>query len=105
GGGKAGQESTLEGHLKGNGFFDVANYPTATFRVIDVSPKVLPGPTQTEYTASGELTMKGQTNNVAFPMRVVVGENGEVWMYATLDLDRTKWGINFGSATIADRIT
>src|SRR5690606_28201574 len=53
GGGKAGQESTLEGHLKGNGFFDVANYPTATFRVIDVSPKVLPGPTQTEYTATG----------------------------------------------------
>lgn len=105
GGGKAGQESMLESHLKAEGFFDVESHPTATFVINDVSPKVLPGPDNTEYTASGELTLKGRTNDVSFPMRVIVAENNEVWMSASLTLDRTLWGVSAGSATIADRIT
>lgn len=105
GGGKAGQESTLEGHLKGERFFDTANHPTATFKITDVSPKVLPGPEQSEYNATGELTIKGQTEEVSFPMKVVVDENNEVWVTADLEIDRTKWGIDFGSASIAEKIT
>ncbi|MEX2340808.1 MAG: YceI family protein [Candidatus Paceibacterota bacterium] len=105
GGGKAGQESMLEGHLKAEGFFDIESYPTATFRIVDVSPKVLPGPDQSEYTATGELTLKGQTNSLSFPMRVVVNNDNEVWMYASLTIDRTLWGVNAGSASVADRIT
>lgn len=105
GGGKMGQESTLEGHLKGEGFFDAENYSTATFSVTDVTPKVLPGPDQSEYTATGELTMKGKTESVSFPMRVIVDDNNEVWMLADVTLDRTKWGVSGGSASIADRIT
>lgn len=105
GGGKAGQESALEGHLKSQGFFDAANHPTATFRITDVSPKVLPGPGQTDYTASGELTMKGETRPVTFPAKVAVAGEGEVWLTAALEIDRTEWGINFGSAKFTDRIT
>lgn len=105
GGGKAVQESALEGHLKGERFFDVANNPTATFKIVDVSPKVLPGPERSDYEATGELTMKGQTHEVTFPMKVVVSENDEVRVTADLEIDRTKWGIDFGSASVADKIT
>ena len=105
GGGKAGQESTLEGHLKGERFFDVVAHPTATFTITDVSPRVLPGPDQADYTASGVLTLKGQTNDVSFPMKVVVNDEDEVWVTAELEIDRTRWGIDFGSASIAERIT
>ena len=105
GGGNAGAESTLEGHLKGERFFDVETYPTATFRVTEVSPKVLPSPTQTEYTAKGDLTMNGQTHSVEFPMRVVVSETGTVTITSALEIDRTVWGIDFGSSSIADKIT
>ncbi len=105
GGGKEGQESSLEGHLKGDDFFDVATYPTATFTVTDVTPKVLPGPGNSDYTATGELTMKGKTNSVSFPMKVLVANEDEVWMTAAVTIDRTLWGINFGSASIADEIT
>lgn len=105
GGGKDGQESALEGHLKSGGFFDATNYPTATFKITDVAPKVLPGPTQSDYVAQGELTLKGQTNVVEVPMRVVVAENGQVTMLADLSIDRTLWGISFGSAKVVDRIT
>ncbi len=105
GGGKVGQESLLESHLKAEGFFDVENHPTATFVISDVSPKILPGPDNIEYTASGELTLKGKTNSVSFPMKVVVKEDNEVWMYASLTIDRTLWGVSAGSATVVDRIT
>lgn len=105
GGGKAGQESLLEGHLKGERFFDVANSPVATFKITDVSPKTLPDMERSEYEATGELTLKGQTHQVSFPMRVVVSENDEVRVTAKLSIDRTKWGINFGSASIAEKIT
>lgn len=105
GGGKEGQESALEEHLKGDRFFDTATYPTATFTVTDVSPKVLPGPGNSDYTATGELTMKGKTNEVTFPMKVLVANENEVWMTAELTIDRTKWGIDFGSASVADKIT
>src|SRR5690606_15202178 len=105
GGGKAGQESILEGHLKGERFFDTANYPTAKFTITDVEPKVLPGPDHSDYTATGQLTIKGQTNEISFPMKVVVDDKGEVWVTAQLEIDRTKWGIDFGSASIAEEIT
>lgn len=105
GGGKEGQESALESHLKGERFFDVANNPTAIFKIISVSPQILPGPDQAEYEATGELTLKGKTNEVTFPMKVIVGENDEVRVTADLEIDRTKWGIDFGSASIANKIT
>ena len=105
GGGKAGQESTLEGHLKGERFFDVETYPTATFRVTNVTPKELPGPGEEDYTATGELTLKGETHEVNFPMKVIVSGEDEVWMSADLTIDRTLWGIDYGSASIAEEIT
>lgn len=104
GGGKAGQESTLEGHLKGERFFNVDNYQTATFTISDITPKVLPGPSQTDYTATGELTMKGETKTISFPVKIVTSGE-EVWLTADIEIDRTLWGITFGSAKIAERIT
>lgn len=105
GGGKEGQESALEGHLKGERFFDVAKYPTATFKVTDISPKVLPGPEHTEYTATGELTMKGVTKTINFPVKVTTTSATEAWMKADFSIDRTAWGITAGSAKIAEKIT
>lgn len=105
GGGKAGQESALERHLRTESFFDVEQYPTATFRITDIEPKVLPGPAQADYTAKGELTMKGQTHEVSFPIRIVVDAAGAAWAEADLEIDRTEWGINFGSAKFVDQIT
>lgn len=105
GGGKAGQESTLEGHLKGERFFNTEEYPTAEFTLTDISPKVLPGPEQTEYTATGELTMKGMTKEITFPITVTTSSETEAWMSAEFSINRVEWGIDFGSATIAEQIT
>lgn len=105
GGGKVGQESTLEGHLKSDKFLDTETYSTATFVITDVSPKVLPGPSASEYTATGDLTLKGQTKEVSFPMRVTVVSESKVRVDADIALNRTEWGINSGSASVAEKIT
>lgn len=105
GGGKAGQESALEGHLKNEGFFDTARYPTAEFTITDVSPKVKPGPEQSEYNAKGQLTIKGQTHEIEFPMRVTVNNENVVKVLASLDINRTLWGVSFGSSSVVENIT
>lgn len=38
-------------------------------------------------------------------MKVTVVSQSEVWVDADIELNRTEWGINFGSATIAEKIT
>lgn len=105
GGGKDGQESTLEGHLKGEGFFNASVYPTATFKVTDITPHKLPGPDQTDYTATGELTLKGKTETITFPIKVSVTDPNEAVLKANFTIDRTRWGIDYGSASVAGKVT
>ncbi|GAB4191862.1 MAG: YceI family protein [Calditrichia bacterium] len=54
-------EEKRDGHLKSPDFFDVANYPTATF----VSKKVVKK--NDKYEMIGDLTLKGVTKEIAIP--------------------------------------
>jgi polyisoprenoid-binding protein YceI len=105
GGGKEGKESALEAHLKRSDIFDVEQYPTASFRLTDISPKVAPSPSQTTYTASGELTMKGVTKPLSFPLTIIASSSNEALVSGSFEIDRTEWGITFGSAKVAEKIT
>ncbi len=67
GGGEQGKESALETHLKSEAFFDVGAFPTATFVITEITPKIVPNSGQTSYVAQGELTMRGVTNKISFP--------------------------------------
>lgn len=92
---KPGREGALESHLKKSDFFDVEKYPTASFRITNVA-KQSDSDTTFTYDVTGDLTMKGVTNEVTFPARIkLVG--GRLVADATLAIDRTKWGITFGS--------
>ncbi len=92
---KPGMESALEGHLKKSDFFDIATYPTATFTITDVKGRA-DSPTSSMYDVSGTLTMKGKTNPVTFPAKIFL-QDGKLHAEASLTIDRTKWGITFGS--------
>lgn len=95
GGGKAGRESQLESHLKDGDFFDVANHPAARFEVAKVIPTETPG----AYSVTGTLTMKGVANELTIPARIYM-ENGMLHIHADFTIDRTRWGITFGSPSI-----
>lgn len=93
GAGKDGRESALEGHLKAADFFDVATHPTATFTI--TGGEVI-SEAEHRYTIHGTLTMKGVDGNISFPATIFM-EDGLLKARGTFQIDRTKWGITFGS--------
>lgn len=100
---KPGQESALEGHLKSEGWFDVATYPEATFVITEVRPR---GDSDTTFTydVTGELTMKGVTDTLSFPATIYQEADGSVHASANFEFDRTKWGITAGSGSFFDNL-
>jgi len=94
---KPGQEGALEGHLK------VATYPTATFVITNVTPTENTM-TSSEYVVTGNLTMKGVTNEISFPARIYQTADGNVHAEADTEIDRTRWGITVGSGSFFDNL-
>ncbi|MFT5255854.1 MAG: polyisoprenoid-binding protein YceI, partial [Candidatus Paceibacteria bacterium] len=79
-------------------FFNVTKYPTATFEVTGVTD--MDGKT----IMSGNLTMLDTTQNISFPV-LITNQNNMVQVKSeTFTIDRTKWGINYGSKSIFDNL-
>jgi polyisoprenoid-binding protein YceI len=57
------EDEKRDGHLKSPDFFDVAKYPTLTFKSTSMKPT---GKGKTSYEVEGELTMHGVTKKVKF---------------------------------------
>lgn len=90
----------LEGHLKSADFFDVEKNPTAEFKVTKVAD-LAAGTTDAvegaNKTISGNLTLQGKTLNVSFPANVTVSDK-TVSVKAKFTVNRTDWGIKFGTS-------
>ena len=86
----------LTEHLKSEDFFSVEKYPQASFVTTKVSKNDNEG--ENGYTVTGNLTIKGITNEVSFPINAnVVGNRLTANGKATID--RTKWNIKYGSGS------
>lgn len=99
---KPGKESLLESHLKGEGWFSVAEFPVATFEIIEATADVN-GESNT-YNVRGALTMKGQTHELTFPAEIYLNSDGQLQADATFEFDRTQWGITAGSGSFFDNL-
>ncbi len=95
---KPGREDALTGQLKGERWFDVATYPTATFTILEVTPRA-DSDTTFMYDVRGELTMRGETGSLEFPATIYTGSDGRVHAEADFEFDRTRWGLTFGSGS------
>ncbi len=84
-------KNKLDGHLKANDFFGVKKYPKATLVFTSVTKN------ETNYSVVGDLTIKGITNKIAFDLEVL--ENKAT---TSFKIDRTKYGIKYGSASFFD---
>lgn len=98
---KPGAENTLESHLKGERWFNVAEYPTASFEIVEVTPRDDSAETFV-YDVRGNLTMKGETGELSFPAEIYLGDDGLLHAVADFEFDRTKWGITSGSGSFFD---
>ncbi|OAB75787.1 YceI family protein [Cochleicola gelatinilyticus] len=96
-----GKES-LEAHLKGTvdekkeDFFNINQYPTASFELTGVSNKE--GKTMVD----GNLTIKDKTNNISFPATVAMNGDSMTLTSEPFVIDRTEWGVNFMSKSVFD---
>lgn len=100
---KPNQETTLEGHLKGENWFDVETYPTSKFVIKKVTAKNS-DPANTSYDIEGDLTIKDKTNTITFPATIKQEANGQLVAEATTEIDRTKWGLTAGSASFFENL-
>lgn len=81
----------LEGHLNSPDFFGVEAFPTATFEITDTHNN------GDAYSVAGNLTIKGHTEFV----KVRLIQNGNT-ATTTFEVDRTKFGIKYGSSSFFD---
>lgn len=92
----------LVNHLKSEDFFDVSKYPQAKFVI--TSAKKLSGD---EYELTGKLTIKDQTFDHTIKAKISWGSD-VVRAEGSTTVDRTKYGIKYGSANFfklaADKI-
>jgi len=101
---EGGMKENLEKHLMGTvegkegDFFNVNKYPTADFELTGVSSQ--DGKTM----INGNLRIKDKTNNVSFPAEVTMDGNTLTITSETFELDRTLWGVNYGSKNIFDNL-
>lgn len=93
----------LEAHLMGttegaeDHFFHVTEFPAATFKATGTV-------TENEKTLLvGDLTLKGKTNQVSFPVEVNMVDNDVAEIKsAPFKIDRSKWDIKFKSKSFFD---
>lgn len=82
-------------HLKSDEFFSVSAHPDARFHMTKIE-KTDEDEFSVTYVFTGDMTIKGITQQVIFPARLrMSGKNliGD----ATMSLDRTRWDIRYGS--------
>lgn len=81
------------GHITQGDFFEVDKYPTSTFKITKVDGANL----------TGNLTMHGVTKSVTFPAKIVMA-GGKVSATASIPVDRTDFGVKYGSKKFFESI-
>ncbi|HEX8507184.1 MAG TPA: YceI family protein [Hymenobacter sp.] len=91
------------GHMSSDDFFGVASYPTSTFKIVSVTPIKGAAKDADNATIAGDMTIKGVTQRISFPAKV--GVKGDL-ASATgkVTIDRTKYGLKYGSKSFFDSI-
>lgn len=87
-------------HLKTPDFFNMALYPNISFRISSVggyTGDVSDAIAGANYTVTGDFTMLGKPLPVSFPAKIDIN-NGSIAVDAVLKIDRTRWGMNYGTA-------
>ena len=96
---EGGSKESLDGHLKSDDFFGVAQFPTAQFELTSINP--VRSTDGMNFAANGTVTIKGRTEEVSFPVKVVMG-NDAASISGEITLDRSKFDVRFRSKSFFD---
>lgn len=93
-----GYNEKLVGHLKNDDFFAVDKNPTAKFVLTKATLK-----SGNDYDVTGNLTIKGKTNEITFPA-MIKADDKVIVAVAKILVNRTKFDIKYGSASFFESI-
>jgi polyisoprenoid-binding protein YceI len=91
------------GHMSSDDFFGVATNPTATFKITSIKPIAGAKADANNVTITGNMTIKGVTQVVSFPAKAGV-KGGVAAVTGKATIDRTKFGLKYGSKSFFDSI-
>ena len=89
-------KGSLTGHLKSDDFFSVEKFNTSTFKITEAKSS-----NGTDYTITGNLTIKVITQKVSFPAKATVAGK-KITATGQITFDRTKFEIKFRSGSYFD---
>ena len=88
--------------LRSANYFDVAKYPTITFKSTKVEPKG-----NDQYDVTGEFSMHGVTKTIKVPVKhlgFAPGKTEKAGFEVTLPLNRKDYGITSGGPIVGDEV-
>lgn len=97
-------QPVLIAHLKSDDFFHTSRFPRAKFTVLNSSRVREPFITTPNYNINGLLELKGVLENQNFMATVSKTIDNDLSIEAHFDIDRTKWGIIYGSARFFEHL-
>ncbi len=80
-------------HITTGDFFEVEKFPTTTFKITKVVGSNI----------TGDLTLHGVTKTITFPAKISVA-GGKVTATASIPVDRTEFGVKYGSKKFFESI-
>lgn len=86
----------LTKHLQTPDFFDIENYPKASFTSTKIVADAAKG--AGNYTVKGDLNLHGQTKSITFPAKISVGA-ADVSVEAEFSVNRKDFGIVYAGKT------
>lgn len=94
----------LVSHLKSDDFFFIDAFPSARFNITGGRFNNEPYPTQSNCELAGTLDLRGIQNELTLQATLAKGMDGHLHLSAHFDLDRTLWGITYGSSKFYEHL-
>lgn len=85
--------------LRSKSFFDIANFPVATFKLLSA----IKMEDESQYLISGNLEIKGIVKKINFPAEITIAPQ-QILAKANFTIDRKMWNIQFGSGNFFDNL-
>ena len=97
------QQGKFVGHMSSDDFFGVEKNPISTFKIVSVAPIKGAAKEANNATITGDMTIKGVTQRLSFPAKVGV-KGGVAAATGKMTIDRTKFGLKYGSKSFFDTL-
>jgi rhodanese-related sulfurtransferase len=94
----------LIAHLKSDDFFLTKLFPRATFEIVSARPVKEPFLSIPNFEINGNLKLRGVKNQLDFMATVTMTPENGVIAEAHFDIDRTRWGVIYGSSRFFEHL-